>query len=300
MKNTQYKLDKELLCQLYKIIAPSREEFAMQNFLMDYLMGMGKDIYFEMDEIGNILVTKGVTEIYPCICAHMDEVHDAMEVCGRQLIEADGKISGFSLATNRQCGIGADDKNGIYIALEALRNLPAVKVFFTVNEECGTDGSSGVDLSFFDDCRYVLSADRRNGGDLINHAGGMELCSPEFLRALKKLRKKYHYKPAQGALADVVILKDRGLDISCVNISCGYYNPHTSQEYTVLSALENCLNFVMEICQNVTDVYPHVWAEIDSDEEEEYYNQKMWGDPFDSNEDIYGKEYHEMAWPLGE
>ena len=99
------------------------------------------------------------------------------------------------------------------------------------------------------------------------------------------------------------------MEISCLNLSCGYYNAHTDSEYTVLSELENCLNFVMEICETVTDVYPHIWQEIDSDEEEKYYQQlsergqdDFYYPAYQSNylgSGFYEKERNnELAWPF--
>ena len=271
MKNTQYKLDKELLSQLYKIIAPSEQEFAMQNFLMNFLIDV-EDVDFMIDQSGNILVTKGESETYPCICAHMDEVFDSREVLGRVPVEENGKWTGYSIANDSECGLGADDKNGIYIALEALRILPAVKVVFTVSEEQGGIGASEVELSFFDDCRFVLEADRKGNSDLIIQAGGIDLCSDEFLKALREVRNKYHYRKQRGLLTDVMVLKDRGLDVSCLNISCGYYEPHTLREYTVSEDLEKALNFVMEICETVTETYPHFYAMVD--DKNDWYEKK--------------------------
>ena len=40
-------------------------------------------------------------------------------------------------------------------------------------------------------------------------------------------------------------------------MSCGYYQPHTDQEYTVKADLLNCLALVEHIIENCTDVYPH-------------------------------------------
>lgn len=60
-----------------------------------------------------------------------------------------------------------------------------------------------------------------------------------------------------GMMTDVLTLKERGLEVSCCNISCGYYEPHTSREYTVKPDLLNCLHFVEHIIENCKEVYPH-------------------------------------------
>ena len=58
-------------------------------------------------------------------------------------------------------------------------------------------------------------------------------------------------------MTDVETLKEQGLSVSCCNMSCGYYQPHTDQEYSVKADLLNCLALVEHIIENCTDVYPH-------------------------------------------
>jgi hypothetical protein len=163
-------------------------------------------------------------------------------------------------------GLGADDKNGIWVCLNVLAKFDVVKCAFFVGEEIGCVGSRGCDMSFFDDCRFVLQCDRRNGGDLITSICG-GLCSEEFLNDIDYA--KFGYKETSGLTTDVGTLKSRGLKVSCVNMSCGYYCPHTDEEYTVLSELDNCLAFVEHIITKCRKVYPHekepysFWDEYD-------------------------------------
>jgi hypothetical protein len=58
-------------------------------------------------------------------------------------------------------------------------------------------------------------------------------------------------------MTDVETLADNGLGLSCINFSCGYYNPHTDNEYTEIDELWNCLGFAFDIISNCTKVYPH-------------------------------------------
>ena len=63
----------DLLLQLYKIISKSGAEEQMKSFVLDYLNDI--ELTVETDEIGNLFLTKGVAEIYPCVAAHLDEIH---------------------------------------------------------------------------------------------------------------------------------------------------------------------------------------------------------------------------------
>ena len=239
----------ELLKQLYMVSSPSKDEKDMFAFICNW-MGQHK---FECNvHDWGITCVKGVSNTYPCIVAHMDEVHKRHPY--KRIVETDGIVFGYDVNECAQCGIGADDKNGIWVALKMLERLDAVKVAFFVGEEIGCAGSSQCDMSFFDDCRFVVQCDRRNGSDFITDAG-LELCSDEFVKACKIENFGYHEE--HGLMTDVLELKERGLKVSAVNLSCGYYKPHTAEEYTELSELQNCLDFVEWICRNVTDVYPH-------------------------------------------
>ena len=74
-------------------------------------------------------------------------------------------------------GLGADDKNGIWIALKCLEQFPVLKIAFFKEEEIGCGGSSVADMSFFKDCRYCIQADRKGSSDLITSIGVTDLCS---------------------------------------------------------------------------------------------------------------------------
>ena len=106
----------------------------------------------EQDEAGNLLITKGVSKTYPCICAHMDQVQH-LHSKDFTVYQQDDCIFAFSAKSKSQQGLGADDKNGLWIALELLNELPVLKCAFFVGEEIGCIGSSKVDLDFFKDVR---------------------------------------------------------------------------------------------------------------------------------------------------
>lgn len=241
----------KLLTSLYKVHAPSRKEADMITFLDNWLRDQG--LSPTIDEKGNILVTKGVADTYPCIVAHIDEVHhtraEDYKVC-----QCDDVLYGFSASGKGQVGIGADDKNGIWVALNAIKKLKVLKVAFFTGEEIGCLGSAAVDMSFFGDCRFVLQCDRKGGSDFINNASGVQLCTKEFVDLMDI--KKYGYKVTSGMMTDVMELRRNGLEICAANLSCGYYNPHTDRELTVMSELRNCLNMVLAACKNITEVQP--------------------------------------------
>ena len=272
----------ELLKQLYKIHSPSGSEKKLRKFIKDWIRRNVPDAHYEVDNIGNLYVVKGESDTYPCIVAHMDQVqkehsHDF------QVVETKDILFGFSLKNVQLEGLGADDKNGVWIALKCLKKYDTLKCAFFVGEEIGCIGSSKCDMSFFTDCRYVLQCDRRGGNDLIPNVGGWtELCSKEFLEAIGY--EAFGFKTTTGMMTDVEALKNRGLAVSSLNISVGYYRPHSDEEYTVKSELRNTLAFVENIIENCLDVFPH--------EEELGYYGKM-GTLYDDSD--YDELWDQMA-----
>ena len=244
----------ELLKQLYKIHSPSGNERTMKNFIRRCVRKHIPGAKTRTDKMGNLYIIKGIAQTYPCIVAHLDQVQrnhskDFIPIETKEL------IFGYSPRNRRQEGLGADDKNGIWIALRCLEKYGTLKVAFFVEEETGCRGSSQADMDFFKDCRFVIQPDRRGYKDLITHIGWTELCSDEFLKAIGY--KQFGYQKTEGAMTDILALKENGLEVSCINLSCGYYEPHTDNEFTVKADLLNCLYLIEHIIETCTEVYPH-------------------------------------------
>ena len=245
-------MNKELLFQLYAIHSPSGCEKKMRRYLRKQAVDCGATS-IETDKYGNLLIIKGESETYPCLAAHMDQVQQQHSDDFR-VVEIDGDVLGWSSKCHEQQGLGADDKNGIFICLELLRRFPVMKVVFFVQEETDGHGSENVDLAFFKDCRFVIEPDRKGSSDLITSMCCGSVCSDKFVQAIGY--KDYGYKFDVGTFTDVANLVERQVGISCLNLSCGYYCAHTDHEITVLSHLENCLNFVAHIVETCQEVYP--------------------------------------------
>lgn len=246
----------ELLKKLYTIYSPSRKEIDMQDFILDYLNGK-ENVVTDIDKFGNIYVTKGVSDNYPCIAAHMDQVQrlhsDDFRVC--EIIDDNRNtiLYGYSVKNHRLEGLGADDKNGIWIALRMLEKFDVLKCSFFVGEEIGCVGSLNADIEWFKDCRFVLQVDRKGNDDFVTTISS-DLCSKEFIEDVNC--ELYGYKVSNGLMTDVDTLRENGLEISCCNMSCGYYYPHTDYEITIWEDLLKCFGFVYGIIINCNKVYP--------------------------------------------
>lgn len=271
----------KLLKELFTIYSPSGNEKKMRKFIKWWLKNNVPEAAVKTDEIGNIYVTKGEAETYPCLAAHMDQVQKTHSK-DFEVIETKDLILGFSKKCKQQMGLGADDKVGVWINLKCLKKFDHIKAVFFVQEEVGCVGSAKCDLTFFNDCRFVIQCDRRNGDDLITTIGGWtQLCSPEFVKAIQP--ELFGYKEESGLITDVGELKERGLKVSAINLSCGYYEPHTDREFVIKSEVINCLAFVEHIITTCTNVYPH-------EDKDDYYFPSRYG-----WDDSWDEEY-EMAY----
>lgn len=270
----------------------------MTAFLISYIKSLPGDIKSGKDTYGNLYVRKGESESYPCIVAHLDQVQRAHSGDFRA-IETRDIIFGYSAKNHQIEGLGADDKNGIFIALEALKNYDCLKVVFFKEEEIGCRGSSHAEMRFFDDCRFIIQCDRRGNSDLITNIGCTDLCSEAFIQALAP--EEWGYKEAQGMMTDVETLKEQGLPVSAVNISCGYYNPHTDEEITVKRDLEKCWRFVRHIIEECPEVYSHeagenLYGMYDEWEIEEEIHSLLQQDPTMTGADLY--EMYRTNYPM--
>ena len=228
-------------------------EKKMRRFIKRHINNNIAGVTIVQDNAGNLLITKGDSDSYPCICAHMDQVqhlHPKDFTC----VENDDVIFGYSTKERKQFGLGADDKNGLFIALECLASYDAIKCAFFVGEEIGCKGSGAVDISFFDDCRYCIQIDRRGNSDMVTDIYS-EMCSEEFINDVDC--HSHGYEISDGLMTDVAELRERGVEVSCINLSCGYYEPHTDYEFTSKSDLHKCYDFVCHIIENCTKKYKY-------------------------------------------
>ena len=127
-------------------------------------------------------------------------------------------------------------------------------------EEVGCVGSSCAKMDFFDDCRYVLQVDRKGKSDVVTNISYVDVASQQFIDDLSDISKEYGRQETDGMMTDVLELTEKGVGIACINMSCGYYNPHTAKEFTVVSELQETLDFVIDICKKMTKRYEHTYT----------------------------------------
>ena len=248
---------KEMKTRLREVLGTQATSYDYDDtilFIMDKCEQYGAtDV--EVDQFDNVYVTKGKADVYPCVVSHTDTVHDIYQ--GYEVIEKRGNFFGFNTKTMKQVGVGGDDKVGVWVCLEMLKHFDNIKVAFFAQEEIGCIGSAQADKHFFKDVGFALECDRKGNSDFVQTSSGVKMFDDSFKSAIMPVLKKYGYSVSDGGLTDVhEIAQD--MDISCANMSCGYYNPHSDYEYVNIKDAINTCRLVKDLVDCLGEnSYPH-------------------------------------------
>jgi putative aminopeptidase FrvX len=207
------------------------------------------------DKLGNLYISKGEAGVgYPTLACHLDQVQ-RLHSDDFEVREEDGTLYGWSEQNQLREGLGADDKNGIWVCLRCLEECPRLKVFMAVGEEKGCIGSNRADMSFFKDSLYVLEPDCKGGTEIHTNLRGIPCASLEFEKTLQV--EQHGYVITEGKGSDILALTLNNIGVSCANIPAGYYMPHKDDEYTVMSEIEHTLNYISHLLMTLNCRYPH-------------------------------------------
>lgn len=237
------------LKEVLSIPTKTYQEDLMIQYLVDYFESKGYD--YKLQENGNIYVTKGEAEFYPCVIAHTDTVHSItdMEVREEMLPNLQGELKQSFKAYHREkghpVGIGGDDKCGVYACLDLLEQLPVLKVALFVSEETGCHGSRKADPEFFANVGYGIQFDAPENYMVTEYCWGVQLFdrNSPFFSKVGPILEEYmgeKHQLMQHPYTDVSQVTAK-FGISCINFSCGYYRYHTANEYVVVEDLFNSI-----------------------------------------------------------
>lgn len=221
---------KHRLIELLEIPGASQSEHEIRRFLLGKLRRMTD--YATRDRKGNLLATKFCGE-GPTILlsAHMDTVEEIVKT--RQILQ------NGTMLTSSEGILGADDRAGIAVILDVLANIHktnfngVLKITFTVEEEIGLRGASGIDQRFLDDIGAAIVIDRRGNRDIVtSFASVYPFCPDEYGKIFEdagQLAGMPDWQTTPGGSSDAKVFAEFG--IPSVNLSAGYVNEHTDEEY---------------------------------------------------------------------
>jgi putative aminopeptidase FrvX len=240
------------LKEILSIPSKTYQEERMVAYIANWMVD--NNIEYEIDINNNIYATKKSGDIpkdfyFPCVISHTDTVHniDTINVCEEHLKNAQGETKLSLKAYNDRglpTGIGGDDKCGVFACLTLLKELPYLKAAFFVSEETGCHGSKRALPEFFENVGYVIQFDAPENWMVSEECSGTVLfnreseffdkCNQALMESPTAKSVRYMVHP----YTDVYALKNL-FDFSCINISIGYYNYHTANEYVVVEDVYN-------------------------------------------------------------
>ena len=208
----------------------------------------------EVDDFGNLYKQIGDNPSTMFAC-HLDTATSARTTIKHtfegNLIKSDGTTI-----------LGADDKAGVTILLNMIENnIPGLYYFF-LGEEVGCQGSKKVAQLHKDkpleNIKKVISFDRRGTTSIITHQCSSRCCSDNFGNALASELNRtgldvegfddivFDYKnDPTGLYTDSAQFTK--IYPECTNISVGYRNEHTFDEFQDIKHLEKLAQAVLKV-----------------------------------------------------
>lgn len=197
-----------------------------QMKLKFYLVNKLREVYDEViDEDGFIYAPGGDV----VVTAHMDTVHKEPVKTFYGYVDKKKKQNIISSPQ----GIGGDDRCGVYMILRLIEKYRPT-VIFCEDEEIGGIGSNkfcnSVYINEIKGKKFIIELDRAYDKDLVFYQDDNQ----QFHTWCKNVTGYYENL---GSFSDISHICPRA-GISGVNISCGYYNAHTTSEFVVLEEME--------------------------------------------------------------
>ena len=187
----------------------------VKEYMNTYLSGKKYEVINE----DGFLYAKG--DIPVLLVAHMDTVHK--EQC-KKIIDVNGHKSSPQ-------GIGGDDRCGIFIIMNLVKELHC-SVLLCEDEEIGAVGArkfTQTDYIKNLDVNYMIEFDRKGSKDAVFYSCD----NKDFIDFVTNATD---FEFANGSFSDISVLMPAA-KLSAVNLSCGYYNAHTKDEYVVYSEM---------------------------------------------------------------
>lgn len=205
-----------------------------QSQLKTYLTKYLNSKYNEVTSSDGFIYANGTFPVL--LVAHMDTVHKEQV---RQIVYAD-KLNKISSPQ----GIGGDDRCGIHMIMQIIKDYNC-SVLFTEDEEIGCIGASKFVKALrkkeieIAKVNYMIELDRKGEKDAVFY----ECDNPEFEQFILL---DDDWKFANGSYTDIVELEPE-IGVAGVNLSCGYYNAHTIDEYVIMSEMKENINKVKKL-----------------------------------------------------
>ena len=216
------------------------DEIELKNYLYDYLLEKNMQPIYE----NGFLYAKGNIPIL--LVAHMDTF---FSILPNEIVYDEKNDMIYS----DNGALGGDDRCGVYAIMNILEKYKP-HVLFTDDEEIGGLGArEAVRKIEKPDVKYIIEFDRKGSNDCVFY----DCDNSRFIKYIQSFGFKLDF----GSFSDICILSD-AWKIASVNLSSGYYNEHTFNEYIKFNELTNNINRVKHMLDNVNRVKYFKYREI--------------------------------------
>lgn len=185
------------------------------------------------------------------LTAHMDTVHKTSVKDFYEYIDTNGN----HVLSSPQ-GIGGDDRCGIYMILDIIKEHKC-SVLFCEDEENGGIGSRKFCRTEYikdlEDLKYLIELDRANEKDAVFY----DCENPDFT---KFIEDNTGFKETYGSFSDISNLAPECM-VAAVNLSCGYYHAHTLGEEVVVEEMLHTIEVVKKLLTVECEQFEYIEAE---------------------------------------
>lgn len=223
-----------------------------------------KNIYDNVSEEDGFLYAEG--EVPVLLIAHLDTVHKnlAPPICW-------SKDKRFIMSPN---GIGGDDRCGVYMILEIIKEFKC-SVLFCEQEEVGCVGAKKFCTSGINpDVNYIMEFDRKGSEDSVFY----DCENKDF----EKFINSVGFKTQWGSCSDISKIAPH-LGVAAVNLSSGYYNAHCLYEFIDMHFVEKNIGLAKKLLEKNTET------------KYEYIEKKRYTCNYKDKYDYKGKNKNELA-----
>lgn len=243
--NYMGKMNKTEFPEFVELCKPKQME--LKKILENKLIDNG---YTDIVIGSGYIYAKGTIPIL--LTAHMDTVHKEPIKDFYEYYDEEKKQHIISSPQ----GIGGDDRCGIYMILELIKTHKC-SVLFCEDEEVGGVGSKNFCKTEFIEelanLNYLIELDRKGNNDAVFY-------DCENYDFTKFIENNTGYKENYGSFSDISNLSP-ACKVASVNLSCGYYNAHTTSEYVVIEEMLNTIEVVRKLLDVECEQFEYIESE---------------------------------------
>ena len=222
------------ICMLGAVRTNDYSPHELSHDLPLYCISRLEKLGYTPEIIGKTIYAKGTMPVL--LCAHLDTVHT--QPCTR-IVQTGSKLISPQ-------GIGGDDRCGVYIVLELIKEFHCSVLFSLYEETSDLEDAAASQFIRSDDkpktldCSYAIEFDEPEKNKAVYYETGNN--------SFEKLIEQ------DGCFKRFDSLGDTDLRFLCVayniagvNLSCGYYENHSVNEYIDIKDMDDCLEHARAI-----------------------------------------------------